>query len=118
MNGEQGWKEYDSTTGVLYDTYHNLKRRDLQFFKSLSHRDELDFEGLLPITICHGSPENVSEKAPYWCSVSEHLLRTGEISHGTVLARAMALCKSKFGECNWPNVQEECWRQAVKEKVK
>lgn len=209
-NGEQGWKEYDSTTGVLYDTYHNLKQRDLQFFKSLSHSEELNFEGLLPITICHGSPDSanekllpdsekslsliekdpndiilcghthlqgiiehkgkialnpgsvgvslhsngraqfmilrgmqdkwdyefiglkydaekviadlyssgLSEKAPYWCSVSEHLLRTGEISHGTVLTRAMALCKSKFGECNWPNVPEECWRQAVKEKVK
>ena len=57
----------------------------------------------------------LSRKAPYWCKVSENLLRTGEISHGTVLKRAMTLCKDKFGECNWPNVPEECWAQAVKE---
>lgn len=58
------------------------------------------------------------EKAPYWCKISEYLLRTGEISHGTVLARAMSICEEKFGECNWPNVPEECWEQAVKEMLK
>ncbi len=204
-----GWKEYDSTTGSLYYTYYNLTEKDLQFFKSLSVKEELEFDNLPPITICHGSPQNVNEKllpdnentlrimennpndyilcghshiqgkiehngktvlnpgsvgvslhsngkaqfmilkgsrdmwdyefisleydienviadlhsselskkAPYWCKVSENLLRTGEISHGTVLARAMALCKAKFGECNWPNVPEECWEQAVKEMI-
>ncbi|MDE5931735.1 MAG: hypothetical protein K2H40_04535 [Lachnospiraceae bacterium] len=59
----------------------------------------------------------LSEKAPCWCKVSEKLLRTGEISHGTVLAKAMALCKDKFGECSWPNVPEACWEQAVKELI-
>ena len=203
----KGWKEYDSTTGSLYYTYQNLNEKDLQFFKSLSFKEELEFDSLLPITICHGSPRKVNEKllpdnentflimennysdyilcghthiqskiehngkmvlnsgsvgvsmhsngkaqfmilkgmqdmwnyefvsleyniekviadlhssglskkAPYWCKVSENLLRTGEISHGTVLAKAMALCKDKFGECKWPNVPEECWEQAVKE---
>lgn len=202
-----GWKEYDSTTGSLYYTYQNLSEKDLQFFKSLSFQDELVFDGLPPITICHGSPRKVNEKllpdnentflimennvndyilcghthiqgkikhngkmvlnagsagmpmhsggkaqfmllkgiqdmwdyefvsleynienviadlyssglskkAPYWCKVSETLLRTGEASHGTVLARAMTLCKEKSGECNWPNIPEECWEQAVKE---
>ena len=57
----------------------------------------------------------LNRKAPYWCKISENLLRTGEISHGTVLARAMTLCKDKFGECNWPNIPEECWAQATKE---
>ena len=201
------WKEYDSTTGCLYYTYRNLTEKDLQFFQSLSMKEDLTFGSLLPITICHGSPRNISEKllpdnentyfimesnstdyilcghthiqgkivhdgkivlnagsvgvplqsngkaqfmilcglqglwnyefvsleydtenviadlhssglsrkAPYWCKVSENLLRTGEISHGTVLKRAMTLCKDKFGECNWPNVPEECWAQAVKE---
>ena len=201
------WKEYDSTTGCLYYTYRNLTEKDLQFFQSLSMKEDLTFGSLLPITICHGSPRNISEKllpdnentyfimesnstdyilcghthiqgkivhdgkivlnagsvgvplqsngkaqfmilcglqglwnyefvsleydtenviadlhssglsrkAPYWCKVSENLLRTGEISHGTVLKRAMTLCKDKFGECNWPNVREECWAQAVKE---
>lgn len=201
------WAEYDSTTGCLYYTYRNLTEKDLQFFQSLSMKEELIFGSLSPITICHGSPRNISEKllpdnentyfimesnstdyilcghthiqgkivhdgkivlnagsvgvplqsngkaqfmilcglqglwnyefvsleydtenviadlhssglsrkAPYWCKVSENLLRTGEISHGTVLKRAMTLCKDKFGECNWPNVPEECWAQAVKE---
>ena len=203
----KGWNEYDSTTGCLYYTYQNLNEKDLQFFKSLSFKEELKFDSLLPITICHGSPRKVNEKllpdnentflimennssdyilcghthiqskiehngkivlnpgsvgvsmhsngkaqfmilkgmqdmwdyefvsleyniekviadlhssglskkAPYWCKVSENLLRTGEISHGTVLAKAMVICKDKFGECNWPNVPEECWKQAVKE---
>lgn len=202
-----GWHEYDSTTGSLYYTYQNLKPKDLQFFKSLSPKEELEFDGLPPITICHGSPRKVNEKlmpnnentfqiiennasnyilcghthiqgkiehngkialnagsvgvpmrsngkaqfiilkgiknmwdyefisieyntekviadlhssglskkAPYWCKVSEHLLRTGEISHGTVLAKAMAICKDNLGQCNWPNVPEECWEQAVRE---
>lgn len=204
---EQGWREYDSTTGALYYTYHNLMAQDLEFFKSLSINKEIKFDGLLPITICHGSPQKVNEKllpnsektisilennntsyilcghthiqgkfehngkvvlnagavgvslhskgkaqfmilesvqgawieefvsldydvqtvidhlyssgliqkAPAWCKVSEHLLRTGEISHGAVLEKAMSLCNEKYGECNWPNVPEECWNSAVKE---
>lgn len=206
---QKGWKEYDSTTGSLYYTYHHLKRRDLQFFKSLLVKEELEFDALSPITICHGSPQKVNEKllpdnentfsimeknpndyilcghthiqgkieyngkvvlnvgsvgvplysngkaqfmilrgthgmwdyefvsleydienviadlylsglnekAPYWCKVSENLLKTGEIPHGAVLTRAMALCKDKFGECIWPNVPEECWEQAVEEMI-
>lgn len=205
----KGWKEYDSTTGSLYYTYYNLRVEDLQFFKSLSFKEELAFDGLPPMTICHGSPRKVNEKllpnnentflimeenasdyilcghthiqgkigrygkvvlnagsvgvpmysngktqfmigkgmqdrwdyefisleydienviadlhtsglsskAPYWCKVTETLLRTGEISHGTVLARAMTLCKDTFGECSWPNIPEECWEQAVKELI-
>lgn len=205
----KGWKEYDSTTGCLYYTYQNLREKDLQFFKSLSIKEELAFDGLPPMTICHGSPRKVNEKllpnkentflimeenasdyilcghthiqgkieqhgkvvwnagsvgvpmhsngkaqfmigkgmqdrwdyefisldydienviadlhasglsnkAPYWCKVSEALLRTGEISHGTVLARAMTICKDTFGECCWPNIPEECWEQAVRELI-
>ena len=57
------------------------------------------------------------KKAPAWCKVSEHLLRTGEISHGTVLAKAMELCGNELGECNWPNVPEKYWDLAVKEMI-
>ena len=53
------------------------------------------------------------EKAPYWCKVTEHLLRTGEISHGTVLTRAMELCKADTGDCIWPDIPEKYWEQAV-----
>lgn len=207
--GEIGWIENDSTTGSLYYTYHNLSQKDLVFFESLPIKMELEFEGLKPITICHGSPLKVNEKllpenentfsimegnennyilcghthiqgtivyngkvvlnagavgvslhgngkaqfmilhgtsenwdyefvsltydiekvvedlhtsglyekAPYWCKVSENLLRTGETSHGTVLAKAMAICKQKYGDCIWPNVPEECWEQAVREMI-
>lgn len=207
LKQERGWKEYDSTTGALYYTYHNLKPQDLEFFKSLSINRELKIADLLPITICHGSPQKVNEKllpnsektfsimennknsyilcghthiqgkiehngkvvlnagavgvslhskgkaqfmilestqdvwieefvsldydvqtviddlyssglsqkAPAWCKVSEHLLRTGEVSHGTVLAKAMSLCNEKYGECIWPNVPEECWDLAIKD---
>ncbi len=67
------------------------------------------------ITDLHVS--GLSKKAPYWCKVSENLLRTGEITHGAVLTRAMTICKDKFGECCWPNVPEECWEQAVQEMI-
>lgn len=208
-NGEKGWNESDSTTGSLYYTYNNLAQKDLEFFKSLSHTAELEFEGFPSITICHGSPQRVNEKllpnnrktlaimednttsyilcghshvqgkiehngklvlnagavgvslhgdgkaqfmilegaeqkwnyefisleydvekviedlhtsgltlkAPAWCKVSANLLRTGEISHGTVLAKAMELCRNELGECNWPNVPEKYWDLAVKEMI-
>lgn len=61
-NGEKGWREYDSTTGCLFYTYHNLVSRDLDFFESLSHKMELSFPGLPPITLCHGSPNRINEK--------------------------------------------------------
>lgn len=55
------------------------------------------------------------EKAPSWCKVSEYLLRIGEVSHGTVLTRAMSICKEEYGECSWPNVPEHCWKLAIYE---
>lgn len=209
MNGEKGWEENDSTTGSLYYTYSNLTKKDITFFQELSHEKEIGFQGLLPITICHGSPYKVnekllpdnqrtfnimksnanayilcghthiqgkiqyegktvlnagavgvslkskgkaqfmilkgkkelwdyefvsldydvekvisdlhtsglSEKAPYWCRVSENLLRTGEISHGTVLARAMSLCEKELGKCDWPDIPEQFWKKAVEEMI-
>ena len=205
--GEKGWKEFDSTTGALYYAYHHLTSKDLDFFKSLSYTDELAFDGLMPIMICHGSQRKVNEKllpnsentfaimestaasyilcghthiqgkiehegkvilnpgsvglslngkgkaqfmilqsaqdawneefvsleydaenvirdlhisglwenAPAWCKVTEHMLRTGEISHGTVLAKAMALCKEQEGECCWPDIPEKYWDLALGE---
>lgn len=61
-NGEKGWKEYDSTTGVLFYTYYNLTTKDISFFKGLSHKQELTFDGLPTLTICHGSPGKTNEK--------------------------------------------------------
>lgn len=224
------WKEYDSTTGVLYYTYWNLRRQDMDFFKSLPFKGEFEADGLPRLTLCHGSPQRVnekllpgdgntlsvmerdpngyilcghthvqgeillqgggaagsqaiagahegrqntenskkavlnagsvgmplysggkaqymllrgeggvwqhefvsleydvdaviadlhssglSEKAPYWCTVSEKCLRTGDIDHGVILGRAMELCKEKLGDCRWPDIPEECWAEAVRE---
>ena len=53
--------------------------------------------------------------APYWCIVTENLLHNGNISHGTVLAKAMTLCKDETGNCIWPNVPEKYWKRAVAE---
>jgi len=55
--------------------------------------------------------------APYWCKVTENLLRNGNISHGTVLAKAMTLCKDETGNCIWPNVPEKYWKRAVAEML-
>jgi len=60
--GATGWKQYDSTTGALYYTYHNLQAKDMAFFKSLSHAAKLSFDDLPTITICHGSPNKTNEK--------------------------------------------------------
>lgn len=208
-NGETGWEEGNSTTGMLYYSYHHMAKKDMDFFKSMPHTKELVFEGLLPLTVCHGSPRRVNElllpnrentyevmdmesnsyilcghtheqgsiehkgklllnpgavgsplksdgktqfmilhgttdgweyefvsldydvekvitemheaglpqMAPYWCKVTEHMLRTGKISHGKVLGRAMQLCEEKYGECIWPNVPDDCYEQAIRELI-
>ncbi|MBO5346697.1 MAG: metallophosphoesterase family protein, partial [Lachnospiraceae bacterium] len=36
--------------------------------------------------------EGLHIKAPFWCKITKNLLRTGEVAHGAVLARAMELC--------------------------
>ena len=48
-NGERGWKEYDSTTGSLYYTYHNLTSEDIAFFESLSCKKEVHIERLVSV---------------------------------------------------------------------
>lgn len=208
-NGEQGWKENNSTTGALLYTYSNLTSKDLEFFNSLSHTTEMAFEGMSNITICHGSPNRANEKllpndentlaiidrdknsliifghthrqvciehngkkainpgsvgvplrsagkaqfmilfdedgqwnyrfvsldydiekmiaeadesglsqrAPYWCAVTAYVLRTGMSSHATVLGRTMSLCKAETGVCNWPEIPEKYWEQAVNEII-
>lgn len=209
QNGEEGWKENDSTTGALFYTYSQLTAKDMDFFKMLPYTMELEFAGLPSVTICHGSPGKVNEKllpdnektfaimennrsscilcghthiqgaiehlgkrvinagavgvslhsggkaqfvilkenanswshefvsldydvekviadlhasglskkVPSWSRVSEHLLRTGEISHGMVLSRAMSLCEEDTGECEWPDIPEIYWERAVDEMI-
>ena len=38
-------------------------------------------------------------------------------SHGSVLDRAMALCKEKYGQCVWPGIPDDCWEQAYNEII-
>lgn len=57
------------------------------------------------------------EKAPSWCTITEHMLYTGTPSHGSVLSRAMELCRQETGECIWPNVPEKYYKQAINELI-
>lgn len=51
------------------------------------------------------------ELSPYWCRITKHLIRTGEISHGTVLNEAMRLNGYKD---NWYNIPDIYWDEALK----
>ena len=207
VNGEKGWVDKSSTTGALLYAYNALSERDLEFFAKLKPSQEIIFDQLPTILICHGSPYKVSEKmlpgdnrtieiinsvrvplilcghthrqqkithnktrvlnpgsvgmplssegksqflilhgfdnkwseefislsydverviheiyeskldvrAPYWSYITEHCLRTGLVSHGEILDRAMELCKEETGDCIWPDVPERYWSQAVGE---
>lgn len=57
--------------------------------------------------------EKLDVHAPYWCMISEHVLRGGAPAHGTVLNYAMELCKKETGNCEWPDVPEQYWAKAV-----
>ena len=48
---------------------------------------------------------------PYWCKITEHLLYTGEISHGTVLNEVMKL---NGYQDNWYNIEERYWEEALR----
>lgn len=204
-SGEQGWKEIDSTTGCLLYTYNHLSDKDIGFFETLPHQQEITIPDMPTITICHGSPYSVNEKllpndpktcallekhptsfilcghthhqmkieqnsktiynpgsvgmplhsngkaqflilhetdhawqeefisleynvtkvvselqeagldrkAPFWCKVTEKILQKGDISHGTVLAKAMSLCEQENGVCNWPDIPEQYWERVL-----
>lgn len=57
------------------------------------------------------------EHAPYWSQITEHILRGCNISHGTVLSRAIEITIDETGSCIWPDIPEECWERAVKELI-
>ena len=54
--------------------------------------------------------------APYWSLITEKILREGKVSHGTILGRVMELCKTDCGCCNWPDIPEKYWEQAIGER--
>lgn len=55
------------------------------------------------------------EHAPYWCVITESILRGGNITHGDILPRVTELCRQATGECVWPDIPEEYWEQGVRE---
>ena len=48
---------------------------------------------------------------PYWSRITAHLLRTGEVPHGTVLSEVMRLNEYKDA---WYNIGESYWEEALK----
>jgi len=59
----------------------------------------------------------LSEKAPYWCKITENLLYAGKPSHGKVLGRAMQFCHEETGECIWPDIPDKYYEQAIDELI-
>lgn len=201
------WKDGNQTVGAMKYCYDNLTERDIDFFQSLLISQEIKFEDMPALLVCHGSPNRNNEKmlpandktnqmmdecackyilcghthvqgiikhgdktalnpgavgvplhsggkaqfmilhqnmqewthefismdydkekaieemqesgletlAPYWTQVTKHLMFTGEVSHGTVLAKAMNLCEKEIGKCNWYHVPDKYWEEAVAE---
>lgn len=90
---------------ILHETKNNWKEEFIS----------LDYDVEKVISDLHES--GLDAKAPYWCKVSVNLLRNGDISHGSVLAKAMSLCMQEKGVCKWPDVPEQYWEQAVNEMI-
>lgn len=55
----KGWKP-SSSTGVLDYTARHLKEDDITFFESLPCTEQVEIEGYPALTICHGTPDNLS----------------------------------------------------------
>ncbi len=218
--GEQGWREYDSTTGVLWYAYHRLRERDLDFFEHMPIARRLQFGELQTLFVCHGTPDStrkamrwkngdlgegvswgnahteevlerceekmllcghthvqgrleyggkillnpgavglplekdgrsrfvilhgdgggwqeefvslpydrvrvireidesgLGRRAPYWSMITKrHLMEHTDCpGHAVLLERAMEICRQTQGFCNWPDIPEDCWRQALEE---
>lgn len=61
-SGETGWKEYDSTTGSLYYTYHQLSQKSMDFYNTLPVCQKIKTGNFPEMTICHGSPYKTNEQ--------------------------------------------------------
>lgn len=57
----------------------------------------------------------LEDVAPHWSRVTKHLILTGEVSHGTVLSRAMQLCAEEQGSCIWYDIPVQYWDRAIAE---
>ncbi len=59
--------------------------------------------------------EGLDKIAPGWTEVTVNALRGIKIGHAGVLKRVMELCRAGEGVCNWPDIPEKYWSQAIKE---
>lgn len=57
----------------------------------------------------------LESRTPYWCRITKHLLQTGEVSHATVLGKAMKLCHEENGESKWYDIPDIYWERAIAE---
>ena len=56
------------------------------------------------------------ERAPAWCALTMHTLRTGVDLSETVKLRAMQLCMEERGRAVWPDIPEVYWAIALRER--
>jgi putative phosphoesterase len=61
--------------------------------------------------------EKLFAVAPCWTRTTEYVLRHGDVSHGTVLSRAMQLLYEDTGKWCWPDIPEKYWERAVEELI-
>lgn len=61
-NGEEGWKDRNSSSGALLYLYNSLDDKFLEFFTQLQSVQEISIGEMPPFAICHGSPYHISEK--------------------------------------------------------
>ena len=54
------------------------------------------------------------EYAPYWCRITENLIKKGKPSHGAVLKKAMWLCKEETGSSMWYDIPDKFWEMALR----
>ena len=61
--GEQGWKEFDSTTGALYYAYNEMTKEDWDFFRAMPLSQVIRLKENMPeFIICHGSPNSTTDQ--------------------------------------------------------
>lgn len=77
-SGEKGWREYDSTTGVLWYAYHHLTDGDIDFFQTMPTALKLEYGSLPPLMACHGSPYSEREDMRAGTERAKEILEASE----------------------------------------
>lgn len=57
--------------------------------------------------------EKLDKHAPYWTEMSIRILNGGHVSHAVMLEKAMDICREKYGKCEWPDIPEHCYKEAI-----